>query len=169
MYVNPAIRFRDPFSSKDSATHNSHRSSPGWSSRHHYPDINRVLTPPPEMNNAPSAAPNSSQNVRVYGHGYTDYMPAQNAYRAPTTAYAPQEPPSRVHGRNGYASSDNSRASPVRHVAIESNMSQAQQRRPSHHDAIATNFQIPRSVNDSGGSLSELAAQVSTSLCCLHV
>ena len=30
-----------------------------------------------------------------------------------------------------------------------------------NHNAIAPSFQIPKSVNDSGGSLSELAAEVS--------
>lgn len=35
-----------------------------------------------------------------------------------------------------------------------------------NHNAIAPSFQIPKSVNDSGGSLSELAAEVSLQKSC---
>ncbi|SMQ47459.1 unnamed protein product [Zymoseptoria tritici ST99CH_3D7] len=45
------------------------------------------------------------------------------------------------------------RTSPARPVFVE-------ERRRSHANAIASNFQIPRDVNDSGGSLAELAAQI---------
>ncbi len=38
----------------------------------------------------------------------------------------------------------------------------SQQKREPQASAIAPSFQIPKSVNDSGGSLSELAAQVSS-------
>lgn len=45
--------------------------------------------------------------------------------------------------------------SDIRHKSVQS--SPVRERRPS---AIAANFQIPRAVNDSGGSLAELAAQI---------
>lgn len=81
-------------------------------------------------------------------------MPAQQTYRAPVAPYLPQEVTNADFGRNGHAS-------PIRQAPTEPANGVQPQRRASQANSIATNFQIPKAVNDSGGSLGELAAQVS--------
>ena len=63
----------------------------------------------------------------------------------------------------GYATQPSSRTmSPVQQARSHTVDDHTRQHnsRASQANAIAPSFQIPRSVNDSGGSLSELAAQV---------
>lgn len=72
-----------------------------------------------------------------HAHQHSEHMAPYRSHAAPSF-----QPPMDSRHTNG-------QSSPVR------------ERRPS---AIATNFQIPRAVNDSGGSLAELAAQVSSTV-----
>ncbi|PPJ57241.1 hypothetical protein CBER1_02806 [Cercospora berteroae] len=154
MYVDTAIRFRDPFvSSKDCPAPQIHaydRSRDSWASHARAHDLNRALTPPPEMSGVHSSRPTSFQ-AGDYSQNHLDLSRPKPAYRAPTNSYQASEA-SIPHG--------NGRASPQQ-GPIEPAIDSSQQRRGSqYHSAIAANFQIPRSVNDSGGSLSELAAQI---------
>ncbi|EME86176.1 uncharacterized protein MYCFIDRAFT_88292 [Pseudocercospora fijiensis CIRAD86] len=162
MYANSAIRFRDPFvSSKDQPppaslqTYQHARSN--WTSHASRPDFNRALTPPPEMNSTQKP----SYHVKDYGQHYPEYA-AQAAYKAPAPSYLPQEAHSSGHGRNHVLAraSSNGHTSPVRQAAVEASHDITLQTRPSQQNTIAVNFQIPRTVNNSGGSLSELAAQI---------
>ncbi|KAF2216245.1 hypothetical protein CERZMDRAFT_64685 [Cercospora zeae-maydis SCOH1-5] len=92
----------------------------------------------------------SSRPVSFPAGEYSQHQQAKPSHRAPTS----QQPgeASTPHG--------NGRASPQQ-APTERSIDSSQQRRGSqYHNAIASNFQIPRSVNDSGGSLSELAAQI---------
>jgi len=101
---------------------------------------------------------------REHGQHYGDYMPSQQSYRAPVAPYLPQEVSNADFGRNGISTQAGSRTiSPTqtsRQPIFLDSQSQSQQRKDSQANAIAPSFQIPRSVNDSGGSLSELAAQI---------
>ncbi|KXT12343.1 hypothetical protein AC579_7638 [Pseudocercospora musae] len=162
MYANSAIRFRDPFvSSKDqpppASLHAYEQSRSNWTSQGPRPDFNRVLTPPPEMNS--TRKPN--YYAKEYGQHYPEYA-TQAAYKASAPSYLPHEIHSSEHGRNHAVAHgpSNARTSPARQAAVEASHDLTQQSRPSQHNVIAANFQIPRTVNNSGGSLSELAAQI---------
>lgn len=164
MYANAAIQFRDPFAARDSSInrepHSWGQSRANWASYTSNQDLNRALTPPPDMANVGHA----SQHVSHQEHGqhhYSSHMPARSTYRAPVAQY----PPYTASGDNRAVDSNRSgKASPgvqSRLPAIEP----ANQAHSSSHkqisNSIAPLFQIPESVNDSGGSLSELAAEVS--------
>ena len=160
MYADSRIHFRDPFGSSDAyAEHQSE----SWYSPNQYTDFNRALTPPPDMSTfSRSSKPATYQ--QEHGHHYGDYMHSQQAYRAPVTSYVPREVTNSEFGRSGVPTQPGSRAiSPVpsRQATFDHSVQPSQQRRGSEANAIAPAFQIPTSVNDSGGSLSELAAQVS--------
>lgn len=163
MYAASAIRFKDPFAiSKDITPPKNHysaydQSRPAWSAQSRYQDGGSPLTPPPEMSSV-SQASKPNDFSREHGNHYGDLMPAQQAYRAPVAPYLPQEVANADYGRNGIVSQTNGRTSPVRPAPIEPTTAIQAHRRPSQ---IAANFQIPKAVNDSGGSLGELAAQVS--------
>jgi hypothetical protein len=164
MYANAAIQFRDPFAARDSSInrepHSWGQSRANWASYTSNQNLNRALTPPPDMNNVSHA----SQHVSRQEHGqhhYSSHMPARSTYRAP------------VAQNSHYAASGHDRAvdsgrsakvSPgvqSRLPAIETaNDAQSRSQKP-NDSLIAPSFQIPSSVNDSGGSLSELAAEVS--------
>lgn len=166
MHPDPAIRFRDPFTvSKDltppksfSNAYDSSRSN--WYSNARYPDLNRALTPPPEMSGVHQQQ-QPSRYLKENGYHYNDSLSTQNAYRAPVASYPPQDLSNHgFAGRPAVVSQPASRASPVRQAPAETNGDAQAHRRPSQANAIAANFQVPKSVNDSGGSLAELAAQV---------
>jgi hypothetical protein len=162
MYAESVVHFRDPFLSRD-AYDSPPRGS--WHSYPPYPDFVRALTPPPEMSGVTETS-KPSYYQQEHGHHLGDYMPSQQSYRAPVAPYHPQELSYGDFGRNGIATQPNSRTiSPVfqaRQTTVDdSHLQQAHRRRESQASAIAPSFQIPKSVNDSGGSLSELAAQVS--------
>ena len=154
MYADTTVHFRDPFS-----THNAYEDLPGadWSSYHQFPDFNRALTPPPDMNRASytSRPAKRQQDHEQYQHDYS----GRSAYTTAAASYAPQEVSNFDFGRNGTASLP---ISPVtsRPAVLHDTLPQSQQRRASQANAIAPSFQIPKTVNDSGGSLSELAAEV---------
>ncbi|EME47388.1 hypothetical protein DOTSEDRAFT_69354 [Dothistroma septosporum NZE10] len=160
MYADTAIRFRDPFlvSKKDITPPKDNfagydRSNSGWPSSARHPANTRPPTPPPDMTGVQSSTkPSYCQQKR--GHHYGDY-PAQQAYRAP---YAPQEVVKPEYNRPAADPYINGRSSPARHHEAANDHSTLG--RASQANAIALNFQIPRSVNDSGGSLAELAAQI---------
>lgn len=159
MSAASAIRFRDPFALPHDYANNQ-RSWPSFTPRH---DLNRALTPPPEMNGVSHQKP---VYYRPDQHGgYTgDSIPHQQPYKAPIGNYLPQESSTAQFGRTGYATQPSSRTmSPVqqtRSFTVDDH-SRQHSSRAAQANAIAPSFQIPRSVNDSGGSLSELAAQVS--------
>ena len=148
MYVNTAIRFRDPFvSSKDRA--------PSLQDYAH-----SALTPPPEMTGVQSARP--SLHAGDYSQQHVDYVNGKPAYRASLAPYQSLETSCEYSRTTGAIPHHNGRTSPPKQALVEPSIDPSQQRRGSqYHNAMATNFLIPRSVNDSGGSLSELAAQVS--------
>lgn len=166
MYVNrAATRFTDPFvSSKDCPPSVQDYARLRNSGVVQVPvqDINRALTPPPEMTGIHSTRPSFHAGDHTQQH--VDYVRGKPAYRAPVAAPQSLESTSDYSRNAPVKVYSSSRASPSRHAPVGLAANPAQQRRASqHHNAIATNFQIPRSVNDSGGSLSELAAQVSGS------
>jgi len=165
MYANAAaIQFRDPFAARDSSInrepHSWGQSRANWASYTSSQNLNRALTPPPDMNNVSHA----SQHVSHQEHGqhhYNSHMPAHSTYRAPVAQY----PPYAASGDNRAVDSVRSgKVSPSvqsRLPAIEpANDAHSRALKP-NDNSIAPSFQIPKSVNDSGGSLSELAAEVS--------
>ncbi|KAF2772917.1 hypothetical protein EJ03DRAFT_341196 [Teratosphaeria nubilosa] len=88
-------------------------------------------------------------------HHHGDHMPQQQSCRAPVAPYLLQGL-SRSNGTREVGSRPASPASGPQQPIFNDPMS----RRASQASAIAPSFQIPRSVNDSGGSLAELAAQI---------
>ena len=159
MYADTANYFRDPFVSNDDF--DSHQRG-GWLPFSQRLDFNRPLTPPPDMNGIPhTSKPGYYQ--QEHGYHYGDFTPGQQAYRAPAASYGPQEVSNADFGRNGVSTEPCScSVSPTqpRQKTVDDSQQYSHQRRGSQANAIAPSFQIPKSVNDSGGSLSELAAQV---------
>lgn len=150
MYADTSIHFRDPFVSND--VFDKHLRG-GWLPYSQHSDFDQALTPPPDMNGI-SLTSKPGYYQQEHGHHYGDFVSGQQAYRAPVAPYGPQEVSNAEFGRSGVATEPCSRS-------ISPNLQQqSQQRRGSQANAIAPSFQIPKSVNDSGGSLSELAAQV---------
>nr|POF13955.1 meiotically up-regulated gene 80 protein [Quercus suber] len=133
MSVHNAVHFRDPFVST-TPPHQQPLSS--WTSDPGYACCARALTPPPEM-----------QQEHRQHHG-----DRWQAYRPQGASYYPQEVSNAEFGRQAVSRP----VSPARQPVFED----SQSRRGSHASNIALSFQIPRSVNDSGGSLSELAAEI---------
>ncbi|GAB7357873.1 hypothetical protein MBLNU230_g0043t1 [Neophaeotheca triangularis] len=163
MYADTAIHFRDPFA------HDTRRAAqtdrPG--SRQRVPTT-RALAPPFDMNGLSQHStklPNLLQehgNVSGYGDKLHHYYQAPSRPAAP--AYMPPQVSNTEYGRYGQAQGRVSRpASPnlsASKPGAFDTQSQSQSRRGSQNTSIAPSFQIPRSVNDSGGSLAELAAQI---------
>lgn len=159
MYADSSIHFRDPFVSRDTYDDTSKGSWP--SSR--YADLIRALTPPPEMRGLPqNSKPGYFQ--QELGSHYSSYHDQQQTFKDSGPSYIPPELPNANLGCNGISTQPSSRnVSPIlqsRQFTVADSQ-QAHQRRQSQANAIAPSFQIPKSVNNSGGSLSELAAQVS--------
>lgn len=157
MSTASAIRFRDPFASHKSHPHDQ----PSWPSLAHRHDFNRALTPPPDMNGVSQPRPVHCRPAHTNYPGDGTYH--QHAYQAAIGSYVHQELGQPDLGR-GYATQPSSRTmSPVQQARSHTVDEHTRQHnsRASQASAIAPSFQIPRSVNDSGGSLSELAAQVS--------
>ncbi|KAK5167693.1 uncharacterized protein LTR77_007392 [Saxophila tyrrhenica] len=152
MYAEPAIRFGDPFGSNTTPNKTIHQHLP-------YLDFNRALTPPPEMNGAVQASKSGYYQPEHATH-YGDYVPSNHASRAPAAHCLPQEVSNTEFGQNGVQprSRPMSPAMTSRQTTVDDTYSQ--HKREPQASAIAPSFQIPKSVNDSGGSLSELAAQI---------
>lgn len=163
MYANASIQFRDPFAARDSTInrqpHNYASSRANWAPySNNSQDLSRALTPPPDMNNVSHATHVTHQE---HGQRYNNHMSTQSAYnRAPLAQYPSYEPSSNNH----VAESRDAKVSPAtqtRVAALDSAVETHSRVHKPNHNAIAPSFQIPKSVNDSGGSLSELAAEVS--------
>lgn len=158
MSAASAIQFRDPFGSHN-AYQNDSSNWPSFTRRH---DLNRALTPPPEMNGFSHQQP-AYYRPELSNH-VSDLLSRQYTSKASTGACPPQELSNADFGRTGYATQPSSRtispATQTRSQTVD-DYSRQHNSRTSQSNAIAPSFQIPRSVNDSGGSLSELAAQVS--------
>jgi hypothetical protein len=164
MYANAAIQFRDPFAARDSSInrepHSWAQSRANWPSYTSNQDLNRALTPPPDMTNVSHA----SQHVTRQEHGqhhYSSHMPARSTYRAPVSQYPPYAASGHDHAVDSGRSGKVSPGVQSRLPAIESANDVQPRTQKSNDSLIAPSFQIPSSVNDSGGSLSELAAEVS--------
>jgi hypothetical protein len=163
MYEPTTIHFTNPFGSKDIPTARPARSGDGS----FFPANDfRALTPPPEMSEA--GATHSwkpgYQLPQEHVHHYGDYVPSRQVTRAPVGPYLP-DVTNVDFGRNGITTQPSSRAiSPVftsRQTTMDDSQIASHQRQSSRTSSIAPSFQIPKSVNDSGGSLAELAAEVS--------
>ena len=102
-----------------------------------------------------SRASNLAYHPQEHGQHYSDY---KQPYRAP----AALAPPNGDVGRNGHSIQPSTQTMSPSSVSTQHvfDDARARSRKGSHVNAIAPSFQIPRSVNDSGGSLSELAAQI---------
>lgn len=184
MHPPSAVHFTNPFASRDAFPRPRDRydwsRANGSSSRPH--DLARALTPPPEMNgvttaaaHAPKPAAYPHDDVRPF-HG--DYRSAQPAYRAPAPMilYPPPPPhdgahhPTNLHHGHGVvpapagppaaSSRMPSPAPSSQRAGLHDPPSHSQPRRSSQAAAVAPSFRIPASVNESGGSLAELAAQI---------
>lgn len=143
MYTASTIRFRDPFvSSGTPQPHNGFSyeySRPAASSNYQF---SRVLTPPPEMTGV-SANLRPSQS-HEQGHYYGNHGQSQ------------------VAPYHSYGQSSNRPVSPRsrQNTVGAADVASQSQGQSSQSNAIAPALQIPRAVNNSQGSLSELAAQV---------
>lgn len=134
MHASSAVHFNDPLDSVYRPP------PPSWTATPLHSSFARTLTPPPEM---------KQEHVPHHGH----QLSTRHAYYPSVGAHLPQD----VVSRSTLDQQAISRPhSPVRQPVLEEPSSQ----RGSYGSIIAPSFQIPRSVNDSGGSLSELAAQV---------
>lgn len=156
MHADNSICFRNPFA------YNEH-SRGSWPSRSLYSDLVRALTPPLEMS---SSKPGYRQQ-QEHGNHYGEYQAPHHALRA-VGIPPPQDFYASDYGRsNGIATQPGSRTMSPVFPARQSAIDDCQLQQPGHRkqdsqtSVIAPSFQIPKSVNDSGGSLSELAAQVS--------
>jgi hypothetical protein len=153
MYAATAIQFTNPFAPRDSF---DHAARANW---HSFPqDFARALTPPPEMNSV-SHSSKGGYYRKEQAHHYGDHLPAQYGYR-PAASYRQYEPATAVNYRNGVASQPRSRTMSPIPGPQQPVFDDPTSRSGSQASAIAPSFQIPKSVNDSGGSLSELAAQI---------
>ena len=161
MYTASAIRFRDPFVSREltppaSATHHESTRA-GWTSSRHFPDFVRSITPPADMN----SVQHFSSMPGYYQHQYGDNMTGNQVHHARTAPYPQgQYPHANVGSHEAAHLSVTSPLAASRSAAVQDIYSRSHSRRSSYNNTIAANFQIPKSVNDTGGSLSELAAQV---------
>lgn len=161
MYANAAIQFRDPFAARDSTInrqpHHCGQSRANWAPYSSTQDLNRALTPPPDMNNVSHVTQHLSH--QEHGQQCGNHMSANSTYRAPVAQYPSYEP----SGQTRAVESREAKFSPTTQTKLAAPDSAVDHHSRSHksnHAAIAPSFQIPKSVNDSGGSLSELAAEV---------
>lgn len=145
MHADTKVHLRDPFGA------------------HAYTDFEKErwpLTPPPDMNRSHTFRQAYPQLQN--GHSYE--QSSQQAWRAAVTSHIPREVSNTEFARDAVISQPTSRhVSPSfqSQPAPVDDSNQRLHRRESQGGAIAPSFQIPKSVNDSGGSLSELASQVS--------
>lgn len=163
MYPSSAIHFRNPFTGP-SHSHTQHKYNlniPSPSSGHHKIPVSsyRPLTPPPDMN---SVAPNVQRQPYSYyaadrSAAPVKYEPSQikheQANQSQHQIFSNAQPKSEV-----IPQSASRPLSPV----FTQNPNTTTSRRESQLNSIAPSLQIPRTVNNSKGSLAELAAQVSS-------
>lgn len=158
MYAAHAAHFKDPFAINQS---DCYAPSEDWQTRTGIFHFNGPLTPPLEMNAGPRTS-RPAYYQQEHEHRSSSYpSQQQQPYQAPAAAQPPQDLNSHAYHSNGGHSRTNSRTiSPVRQ-SYQDAQTVSHSRRVSQANAIAPSFQIPSTVNSSGGSLSELAAQVS--------
>ena len=141
----------NPYTSRPSGRQSSAWLHSGWS-KQAFSFQSRPLTPPLDMNTTAHYAPHSDHRGPQhpedsgYGQRYPHVHYHSSSIPPPTTVNQmsngrPLTPYSQSH--------DQSRPS-----------EQSNQPKSSNNNSIAPFLQIPRSINNSGGSLSELAAQV---------
>lgn len=165
MYPPPGIYFRNPFVDSSTSTsqsfgHSHHKfpldiQSPAGSAQVTFSST-KPLTPPPDMNSVA-----------------THVQPQHNSYYGETSSAAPIKYEDRRYDQPTYDQSQNQVQLPKPEVKAARPPSPVYQphpvhfidpptqKRDSHMSAIAPSLQIPRSVNNSQGSIAELAAQVS--------
>ncbi|KAK3071295.1 hypothetical protein LTR53_008888 [Teratosphaeriaceae sp. CCFEE 6253] len=151
MYAASAIPFKDPFSYD--------RARQSWGLERQQ-DPARALTPPPDMNSIPhNTGPTYYEQERADRYGghrsAQQAHGAQGSYPPQTTAHARIDCHSTACQPGVHPGSPNrGPRQPIFEDALTLS------RRSSQANAIAPVFQIPRAVNDSGGSLAQLAAEI---------
>lgn len=165
MYANAAVHFKDPFAARNSTLNRQphHYSQPqaSWKFPASKPEHSRALTPPPDMNGVGHAFRHGVYQEQ--GKRYNDYSsnyPPYGASGPQYTAYEPSAASSQTAGTRSHTISPAPQARQSRLPPLDVPSESRSQSRRTSQNAIAPSFQIPKSVNDSGGSLSELAAQV---------
>ncbi|KAG9970720.1 hypothetical protein KCU98_g14299, partial [Aureobasidium melanogenum] len=167
MYPPPGIHFRNPFvdssaSTSQSFDHTHHKfsldiQSPAGSAKVTYPST-KPLTPPPDMHSV--AAHVQPQHSRYYGerssaapikYEHRKYDQSTYDHNQSQSQNQVQLPKPDVSARP---------PSPVYQPHPVHFIEPPNQKRDSHMSAIAPSLQIPRSVNNSQGSIAELAAQI---------
>lgn len=167
MYPPSDIHFRNPF--KESSRPQSHYNygvhvpspSPGYSNKISLP-FHKPLTPPPEMNSV-------AQNVQLRQYSYYNDRSATK-YEAEQSKHEPATCRQNQVNNNAQPKQEAS-SRPVsrpRSPVFTQNPNPGASRADCQVNSIAPSLQIPRSVNNSQGSLAELAAQVRL-LSVLHV
>lgn len=167
MYPPSDIHFRNPF--KESSRSQSHYNygvhvpspSPGYSNKISLP-FHKPLTPPPEMNSV-------AQNVQLRQYSYYNDRSATK-YEAEQSKHEPATCRQNQVNNNAQPKQEAS-SRPVsrpRSPVFTQNPNPGASRADCQVNSIAPSLQIPRSVNNSQGSLAELAAQVRL-LSVLHV
>lgn len=161
MYSPTGIHFRNPFIEQRPQSRYNHDfnhplSSTEYNTSKSALPLHRPITPPPEMNTVATNLPHS-QNLYYgdrsaaplkYEMGQSKYeVGAFDQSQALSNQQAKQEP---------FPESVSRPRSPV----FTQNPNTGGPRRTSQVNSIAPSLQIPRSVNNSQGSLAELAAQV---------
>ncbi|KAI4838104.1 hypothetical protein E4T44_08204, partial [Aureobasidium sp. EXF-8845] len=169
MYPPPGIYFRNPFVDSSTSTsqtfgHSHHKypldvQSPAGSAQVTFSST-KPLTPPPDMNSVAAHVQQSQQNsyygetpsaVSIkYEHRKYDqptydqnHSQSQSQVQLPKPDVSAARPPSPIYQPH-----------PVHFIDPPNS------KRDSHMSAIAPSLQIPRSVNNSQGSIAELAAQI---------
>ncbi|THW70069.1 hypothetical protein D6D25_00678 [Aureobasidium pullulans] len=176
MYPPPGIHFRNPFVDSRPSTSqtfaNSHYKldldiqSPSGSAKVSFPS-KKPLTPPPDMNSIASHV--QPQHSSYYGER-SSAAPVKYEHRTyDQPAYDQSQSQSQSHSQNQNQNQlhlpkpDVSAArppSPVYQPHPVHFIDPPNQKRDSYMSAIAPSLQIPRSVNNSQGSIAELAAQI---------
>ncbi|KAI4826321.1 hypothetical protein E4T45_10347, partial [Aureobasidium sp. EXF-8846] len=168
MYPPPGIYFRNPFVDSSTSTsqtfgHSHHKypldvQSPTGSAQVTFSST-KPLTPPPDMNSVaahvqpqhnsyygetPSAVPIKYEHRKYDQPTYDqNHSQSQSQVQLPKPDVSAARPPSPIYQPH-----------PVHFIDPPNS------KRDSHMSAIAPSLQIPRSVNNSQGSIAELAAQI---------
>jgi hypothetical protein len=170
MYPPPGIYFRNPFVDSSTSTsqtfgHSHHKfpldvQSPAGSAQVTFTST-KPLTPPPDMNSV--AAQVQPQHSSYYGET-PSAVPIKYEHRKYDQPAAYDQSQSHSQSQVQLPKPDVSAArppSPVYQPHPVHFIDPPNSKRDSHMSAIAPSLQIPRSVNNSQGSIAELAAQVS--------
>lgn len=162
MCTATAIQFRNPFVA-GGHSHSAHYhyyedlSIDSPLTKAHYP-VKRPLTPPLDMN---TVAPYQASQYQEHGNRYGEGVATARYQASSNTMYQDSRNTHTVKYEQKPSAPASSRPrSPVSQSSTHQPVNSARQRKASQTHAIAPSLQIPRSVNNSQGSLSELAAQV---------